>query len=184
MARRRGTALLASVRRSRLGGIDRLSFELDVPYARWNEAVGTLAAMLAQAAAQVGHTVGCIGIVAGEEPILVALAPRLDPLAERARSVLASVAPHRYPQLWVTLPPGTYLAQVVDPHSAFLLDEGRLLGQLRVGTIGHCVYFDVTAEAVSERLHLVAYGRRRELSRFLAVARDVLSRLPDWRTAR
>lgn len=143
-----------------------------------------MSGVLAEAAAELGQTVGCVGIVTGEEPILVALAPRRDPIAERARSVLASLVPHRHPQLWVTLSPGTYLAQVVDPRDAFEFDEARLLDQLCNGAIGHGVRFEVSSDAVSTRLDLAAYGSRRELRKLLALARNVLSRLPDWRAAR
>lgn len=182
--RRRGSALVAAVRRRRQRGIDRITLELDVPHARWGEVVVAVSGVLAEAAAEVGETVGCVGIVAGEEPILVALAPRRNPVAERARSVLASLVPHRYPQLWVTLPPGTYVAQVVDPRGAFEFDEERLLDQLCKGAIGHGVRFEVASDAVSTRLDLVAYGSRRELRKLLVLARNVLSRLPDWRAAR
>ncbi|MFI5143213.1 MAG: hypothetical protein ACHQQS_03060 [Thermoanaerobaculales bacterium] len=182
--RRRGNALLARVKRRRERGIDRITLELSVPSARWGEVVAAVSSVLAEAAASLGYTVGCIGIVAGEEPILVAIAPRRDPIAARARSVLASLVPHRYPQLWLTLPPGTYLAQVVEPSGVFEFDEERLLDQLRHGIVGPCVRFEVTSDSVSTRLDLVTYGSRRELRKLVTLARNVLSRLPDWRAAR
>jgi len=140
--------------------------------------------MLAETAAVVDRTVGCIGIVPGEEPVLVALAPRRDPVAERARGVLSSVPPHRYPQLWVTLPPGTYLAQVVEPAVPFEFDESRLLDLLRAGAIAHAVRFEIATGVVSERLRLVVYAPRRELRPLVAIARGVLSSLADWRAQR
>jgi hypothetical protein len=183
-ARRRGSDLIVAVRRSRFGAVNRVAIDLDAPNSRWVEVAGAVSAMLAESAAALDHTIGCVGIVSGEEPILLALAPRRDLVAARAMTVLTSAGPHRCPQLWLTLPRGGFLAQVVDPDVAFSFDEGRLLDGLAAGRVGHAVHFAVTSDAVAHRLTLTAYLPRHESRKIFALGRERLAAFPGWRTAR
>lgn len=182
--RRRGRALIVSVRRRRWAGAAGLTCMLDIPAARWRETVDALAGVIADAAALVGRTVGCVGIVAGEEPILVALAPLRDLIAARATGALSSLEPHRYPQLWLSLPPGRYLAELVDPYAEFRFDEGWVLDRCRTGAVGHVLALTVRPTGVSDVVEIAAYASLSDLRRFLRLARRLLSELPDWRRAR
>jgi hypothetical protein len=53
-----------------------------------------------------------VGVVAGEEPRLVAFAPRRDPVAGTFRDTLLAGESHRLPHLWLALEPGRFLLVV------------------------------------------------------------------------
>jgi hypothetical protein len=181
---RRGGTLLASLRRSAHGEFASLRCELDVPLHRLAEVSGAISGFVAEGASLLGRTVGCIGIVPGEEPVLVALAPRRDTLAARVRTSLASGEAHRRPELWVALPPGVYLAEVVDPYAPFPGDTGAIMRLLRDRGVSHALLTEVVAGAASARIVLTLYAARPELRKFLTLAKRSLADLPGWAPAR
>jgi hypothetical protein len=182
--RRRGDTLHASIRRTTLGALAFLRCELDVPLRRLAEVSDAISGLVAEGASLLGRTVGCIGIVPGEEPVLVALAPRRDTIAARVRTLLASGEAHRRPELWVALPPGVYLAEVVDPNAPFTGDAGAIMRLLRDRGVGHALLTEVVAGAASARIVLTLYAARPELRKFLTLAKRSLADLPGWAPAR
>lgn len=182
--RRRGETLHASIGRTTLGELASLRCELDVPFGRLAEVSGAISGLVAEGASLLGRTVGCVGVVPGEEPVLVALAPRRDTVAARVRTVLASGDAHRRPELWLALPPGIYLSEVVDPYAPFAGDEAATLRLLRDRGVGHALLTEVVAGAASARIVLTLYAARPELRKFLTLARRSLADLPGWAPAR
>jgi len=183
-SRRRGSDIVVGWRRRRDDGLLSVAFEIDVPAPRWAEVTDALAGAIAEAAAATGATLGCVGIVDGEEPILIALAPRRDVVGEHATVVLASRPPHRHAQLWLTLPPGAYLAGLIDPYVPFRLRRDWLAGVLGSGAAGSAVAFEVAEVGVSTRVAVEVYAAPPDLRRFLSLARSSLATLPGWRASR
>ena len=183
-SRRRGSDIEVRWRRRRDEHLLSLGFEIDVPAPRWAEVTDALAGAIAEAAAAAGTTLGCVGIVEGEEPILIALAPRRDVVGEHATVVLTSRPPHRHPQLWLTLPPGAYLAGIVDPYTPFRMTRGWLAGMLASGAAWSAVAFEVADAGVSTRVEVELYGAPPDLRRFLKLSRSSLATLPGWRASR
>jgi hypothetical protein len=124
--------------------------------------------------------VGCVGIVRGEEPVLVALAPRRDVVAARVLATLRSDEAHRRPELWLTLPPGAYLGKVVDPFAPFVPDDGRILDLIRDHGVGHALLAEVRRGAVSTGILLTLYASRPDLQALFRLARNTLADLPGW----
>jgi len=182
--RRRGERLLVALSRASFGELGRVRCELDVPGRRLAEVAEGLSGVVAEAAAALALTVGCVGIVPEEEPVLVALAPLRDLVAGRVRWALGAGDAHRFPQLWVTLPSGTYLAQVVDPYVPFPVDEGVILGLLRQGRVAHALLTEVFPDPVRVRIVLSLYAPRPLLRTLFRMARKRLDVLPGWSTAR
>jgi len=182
--RRRGDRLLVGVRRTPLGEVASLRCELDVPLRRLAEVARAISGLVAEGASRVGRTVGCIGIVREEEPVLVALAPRRDVVAARVRTSLASGEAHRHPELWLTLPPGVYLGKVVDPYAPFAGDEDCILMLLRERGVGHALLTEVLPGVASARIVLTLYATRPDLRKLLTLARSSLADLPGWTAMR
>jgi hypothetical protein len=182
--RRRGERLLVAVRRAPLGRLVRLRCELDVPLRRLAEVVRAISGLVAEGASLQGRTVGCVGIVPREEPILVALAPRRDVVAARVLSALGSGEAHRRPELWLTLPPGAYLGKVVDPYAPFEGDENAILELLRDRGVGHALLTEVVPGPVSATIVLTLYASRPDLRKLLTLARSALADLPGWTAMR
>jgi hypothetical protein len=182
--RRRGHTLLVKVRRAPLGGLARLRCELDVPLARLAEVARTVSGVVAEGASRIGRTVGCVGIVAGEEPVLVALAPRRDLVAARVLAALSGGESQRRPELWLTLPPGAYLGSVVDPYAPFEAGEAAILGLLRDRGAGHALLAEVIVGQASARIVLTLYAPRPDLRKLFTVARSALADLPGWAAMR
>jgi hypothetical protein len=182
--RRRGDALLVGVRRTTLGEVTSLRCELDIPLGRLAEVSAAVSGLVAEGASLLGRTVGCIGIVPGEEPVLVALGPRRDTVAARVRTSLASGDAHRRPELWLALPPGVYLGEVVDPYAPFSGDESAIVRLLHDRGVCHALLTEVVAGAASARIVLTLYAARPELRKFLTLARSSLADLPGWAPAR
>jgi hypothetical protein len=178
--RRRGNLVLLSIRRGSFGKLGRLSCELDSPLPRVGELVEAISGAVAEGASWAGRTVGCVGIVPGDEPVLVALAPGRDVVAARVRGTLERGEAHRYPELWLTLPPGTYLAQVVDPYAAFAGDEASILALLREHGVGHALRTEVLPGVASSKILLTLYAPRPDLRKLLTLAKSVLAELPGW----
>ncbi len=181
--RRRDSDLSVSWRRTALGAVSGVRFEIEAPLARAGELAETLAAIVAEGSASIGFTVGWVGVVAGEAPVLVALAPRRDLVAPRFRDALLSGAAHRRPNLWLTLAPGTYLASVVDPMRPFSGGHGEVLALVRGGLSRHALASGLTTGPAGVRITLALYAPREELIRLLSLARKGLRELPGWTAA-
>ena len=177
--RRRGSSGLAvSWQRTAVGAVSGVRFEIAAPLARAGELAQALAGLVAEGAALIGLTVGWVGVVAGEEPVLVALAPQRDLVAPRFRDSLTSGAAHRRPNLWLTLAPGTYLASVVDPLRPFSGSHAEILSLVCGGRAGHALASELTAGPAGVRITLALYAPRPELIRLLSLARKGLRELP------
>jgi hypothetical protein len=182
--RRRGDRILVALRRARLGELARLRCDLDVPLGRLAEVATAISGVVGEGASLVGRTVGCVGLVPGEEPVLVALAPRRDVIAARVRAALESGEAHRHPELWLTLPPGAYLGKVVDPYAPFEGGEGAILELLRERGVGHALLTELFTGPVSAKVVLTVYASRPDVRKLLAMARSVLADLPGWAAIR
>jgi hypothetical protein len=178
--RRRGEAVLLSIRRRSFGELGRMECELDSPLPRFGELVEAISGAVAEGASWAGCTVGCVGIVPGDEPVLVALAPGRDVVAARVRGTLNRGEAHRFPELWLTLPPGTYLAQVVDPYAVFAGDEVSMLALLRKHEVGHVLRMEVVPGVASSRILLTLYASRPDLRKLFTLARSVLAEVSGW----
>ncbi len=182
--RRRGSSgLSVSWQRIAVGAVTGVRFEIDAPRGRAGGLAQALAALVAEGAASIGLTVGWVGVVAGEEPVLVALAPQRDLVAPRFRDALTSGAAHRRPNVWLTLAPGTYLASVVDPLRPFSGSHAEVLALVRGGGARHALASGLTAGPEGVRITLALYAPRPELIRLLSLARKGLRELPDWTAA-
>jgi hypothetical protein len=182
--RRRGDRLLVGVRRASFGELARLRCEIDVPVSRLREVAAAISGLVAEGASRSGRTVGCVGIVAGEEPVLVALAPRRDVVAARILAALRMGEAHRRPELWLTLPPGTYLGSVVDPCAPFEAGEATILGMLRDRGVGHALLSEVLVGPANVRIVLTLYAPRPDLRTLFTLARSELADLPGWSAMR
>jgi hypothetical protein len=182
--RRRGDKLLVAVRRVSFGDLVRLRCELDIPLRRLAAVARAVSGAVAEGASRIGRTVGCVGIVHGEEPILVALAPTRDVVAARVLAALGSGEAHRRPELWLTLPAGVYLGEVVDPYAPFEAEEGTVLRMLRERGVGHALRVEVLAAPAGTRIVLTLYAPRAELRKLFTVARSALADLPGWAAMR
>lgn len=180
---RRTSGLSVSWRRTASGTVGGVRFEIDAPVARAAELADALATVVAESAASIGLTVGWVGIVPGEEPVLVALAPQRDLVAPRFRDALASGAAHRRPHLWLSLAPGTYLASVVDPYRPFAGSDAEILPLVRGGRCRHALSSRLEPGPAGVRITLELYASRPELTRLLTLARSVLGEVPGWRAA-
>jgi hypothetical protein len=140
--------------------------------------------VVGEGASLVGRTVGCVGIVPSEEPVLVALAPRRDVIAARVRAALESGEVHRHPELWLTLPPGAYLGKVVDPYAPFDGGEGAILELLRERGVGHALLAELFTGPASAKVVLTLYASRPDLRKLLTLARSALADLPGWAAMR
>ncbi len=181
--RGRGDRIAHHLERTHLGGFERLRCELDVPASRVGETLEAASGLVAEGAAAIALTVGCVGIVPGEEPVLVALAPHRDLVARRVLGTLAADEGHRHPQLFLALTPGTYLARVVDPYAPFSADERSILAMLRGGGVAHALLTEISPERTGTRLALTVYARRPMLRTFLNIAERALGSLPGWSPA-
>ena len=182
--RRRGDGVFLAVERTRFGGLGRLRFVIDVPSRRVPEITEALSGLVAEAAATLGLTIGCVGVVTDEEPVLVALAPQRDLVAGRVRWALGAGEAHRHPQLWLALAQGTYLAQVVDPDVPFKGDASSLLGLLRGGRVARVLLTTVNPGPVSTQIALDLYAPRPVLRTLLTIARNVPGDLSGWTITR
>ena len=184
--RRRGgpdVGLTVSSRRERRDGVNVLVTEIDSPLSRAGELVEALAAVAADGAASIGLTVGWVGVVAGEEPVLVALAPARDLVAPRFRDALAAGQAHRRPTVWLTLRPGRYLASVVDPYRPFGGGREEVAAIVRGAGAVHALTSRLGPGPAGVRISLALYAARPELRRLLRMARNGLRELPGWRAA-
>jgi hypothetical protein len=161
-----------------------LRCELDVPLRRLAEVARAISGVVGEGASLVGRTVGCVGIVPGEEPVLVALAPRRDVIAARVRAALESGEAHRHPELWLTLPSGAYLGKVVEPYAPFDGGESAILELLRERGVGHALLAELSTGPASAKVVLTLYASRPDLRKLLTLARSALADLPGWMAMR
>ncbi len=170
--------------RRELGGVALLRCEVDPAPGREAEARLAVAAAVAEVVAGLGLTVGSVGVVPGEEPRLVALAPRRDVVAPRVLDALAGHATSPPRHLWLALAPGTYLASVVDPYRAFEGSEGEVAATVRAGLAACALTTDLARSVGEVRLVLGIYCSRSELRNVLSLARNGLEGVRDRLAAR
>ncbi len=121
-----------------------------------------------------GGPVGCVRVVPGEEPVLWTLAPRLDLLAESAAAALARLSGH---YLWLSLVPGTYLAEVIDPAVPLRGEERELEAALLGGAVHGALSVRFGPVGRARRLVLAAYGRPGALREAISAAAPFLGPL-------
>jgi hypothetical protein len=131
-----------------------------------------------------GGTVGCIGIVPGEEPVAAAFAALRDLVAGKVLGALTAVPMHRHPQLLLALGPGVYLASVVDPLTPFAFDEERLVAWVDGGAVGFAMLVEVVTDGRGTALRFTGYGSRRRLVSALRICRNTLRELGGAFTTR
>ena len=170
--------------RCELGGVTHLKCEVEPTPDRAAEARLAVASAVAEVAAGIGLTVGSVGVVPGEEPRLVALAPRRDVVAPRVLDALAGHATSPQRHLWLVLAPGTYLASVVDPYRVFEGGEGEVAATVRAGLAACALTTELASGADGVRLVLGIYCSRPELRRVLSLARNGLQGVRDRLAAR
>ncbi|MGQ9496364.1 MAG: hypothetical protein ACUVRY_08970 [Thermoanaerobaculaceae bacterium] len=127
------------------------SFALEIPYAQLRDLALPVAGLVGGYWEEKGKTLGWVGLAPESEPILLSFAPRRDLLAQRLLASTVENPSHTYPQLWITLAPGVYLAQVVDPNKAPSVARVDLLGL-------------VDGSRVTELLYLVPSFQRRHFA--------------------
>lgn len=178
--RRRGGAVRVRVERSHAGAVVCVRCELDIPVARVHEIVTALAAAFGDAAVAAATTIGCAGIAPGEEPVLTALPPRRDAVAERVVLELTMGEAHRRPQLWLALAPAVFLAEIVEPLGARAPSLEDIATVLTGGRASRAVLTAVTAGRISTRITLTLLGARRQVLALLSFGRRSLSGLDGW----
>ncbi|MBZ5589954.1 MAG: hypothetical protein LAO05_15465 [Acidobacteriia bacterium] len=170
--------------RRNLDGVVRLGCEIEISLQQAPKVVEAVSALVAGAAAEIGLTVGSVGVVPGEEPLLVALAPRRDIVAPRVRDSLVGGETHRRKHLWLALPHGTYLASVVNPYRPFAAAEGEVAGIVRSGGASHALTSELAPSTTGIRIRLGVYSVRPGIRRLLSLARKGLDGAPDPPAAR
>lgn len=170
--------------RRELSGVALLRCEVDPAPGKAAEARLAVASAVAEVAAGIGLTVGSVGVVPGEEPRLMALAPRRDVVAVRVLDALAGHATSPARHLWLALAPGTYLASVVNPYRVFEGSEDEVVATVRAGLAACALTTDLASGAREVRLVLGIYCSRPELRNVLSLARNGLEGVRDRLAAR
>jgi len=183
-SRLRGRGLRVTVTRRRRGGAAWLAVSFDVPAERSAELARSLAAAVAAALAASGATVGIVGVVAGEAPLLGALAPRREVLAESFFRTLVAGGRQLRPSVWLALAPGLHLAQAVRPDAGFSGSDKEIEALVAAGHASAGLRVDVAPGFPARRTVLSAYGPVGVLRSALRQARQILRRLPGWDAAR
>jgi hypothetical protein len=185
LVRRRGRdVLMTGLTRRRHRGLVELRCRFDVPFQQLAVVTEALAGAAGEAAEALGLDLGLVGVVDRDEPLLTTLRPRRGDVAERfVRNLLAGES-HRYPQLWLLLTPGSYLAEAVDPYRPFLVTRGDLPSPLRRPKLVRAGLL-VTREddAASCRLELALYAPVSDLRRIVGLVRPWLIEIVGRRTA-
>jgi len=176
--------ILVSWSRSNLDKIIRLCCTIEAPRARAGEALDVITAQLAGIIASIGMTVGVVGVVAGEEPVLTAFAPMRDLIAPRIRDALGGGTAHLRRHLWLTLPGGTYLASVVNPYLPFEGSAEEVAGLLRAGLVAQAFSGRMKVGPAGARFELDAYARRPDLRKLLSLVRNDPAEVVDRLEAR
>jgi hypothetical protein len=167
-----------------LDGIIRLCCTVQAPRELVGQVLDAVTAQLAEIIASIGLTVGIVGVVPGEEPVLTAFAPRRDLVAPRIRDALGGRAAHWRRHVWLTMPDGTYLASVVDPYLPLEGSAEEVAGMVRNGLIAHAFSGQLKGEPAGARLELDAYIRRKDLRKLLSLVRSGAAEVADRPEAR
>ncbi len=158
-------------RRSRFGGALSVRCRVETPRGSAATVVREASARLAAVVSSAGLTVGVVGVVPGEEPVLHALAPRRDLVAPLVQETLTAGAAHRRTRLLVGLHAGSYLATVVDPYRSFDGGAEEIAALLGPGRASYVIAVRADADGERLRIEIAAYGRRPELRRLVSLAR-------------
>jgi len=157
--------------RRRVGELTALTLTVKAPWSRAAETIGAVTVRVTDALLSAGATVGIVGVVQGEEPVLVALAARRDLVAPRVRDALGEGETHRRRNLWLPLAPATYLATCVDPYRPFAGDDDEIAAIVASGSAPLVISTRAAADRAGLRIEIVGYGRRSGLRAFLSAAR-------------
>ena len=194
-------AVLARVLRGRLGvgesdglgvtverewrrGLVVMRAALVLPRDREVEVVRALALAVGTRAVEIGRTIGCVAVPDGEEPVLVARAPRLDRIADAYARAMLSGGSHRVPQLWLALSPGRYLAEAVDPYAPLQFSDDVAIGLLRSGLASDALWSVTRRDARATGIELASYSSLRSARDSLAISRRHLAGIEGWKTNR
>ena len=159
-----------------------LSGEIEAAASLWPEVARGVAS--AVAAAPGGRTLGEVGVVTGEAPILASFGARRDLVAARVLAALTAGASHRRPTVWLALHDGVYLASAVDPDRAFALEAERLAAIVRSGLATQVIAGEATPRSGHILLRLDAYAAPAALRALLHTARRQLGAVRGWQSAR
>ena len=157
------------LRRDRVDGVAHLFVAITVEARAWGRVVRAVAAAVAEAA--VGRTLGQIGLVAGEPPIVGAFAARRDIAAARVVGALTAGAAHRRPTLWLILSKGTYLAQAVDPERPFAASPEAVADIVRRGCAVCALVTDAAPRGGGVALGLDLFSAPAEMRVLVRLAR-------------
>ncbi len=161
------------MQRGGVRGVPSLEVILTVPGSGFGQAARALAGGLAGVCARHRGMIGSVTVVAGEEPALVSLAPRLDAVAQRLYGVLLAGESHRYPHLLLLLAPQVYLAQVIDPYSPLGASPETMARLLLSGKVPLAARLTVQPRRRAVEVELLVLGEDRQaLRRALRVARE------------
>mgnify|MGYP005840326761 CR=1 FL=1 len=155
---RRAAQPRVRVRHGRADGTPYTAITLVVPAADYPGVARALAESAACLCTARRGTVGLVTVVPGEEPILVALAPQRDAVANRVLRVLLAGESHRAPHLLLLLRHGVYLAQVIDPYAPLVGTFEEIAAMLDKRRAGLAVRLNVRPQrrAVEVELLLAA----------------------------
>lgn len=185
LARQRSLRPRAAVRRGGVGGVPFLEVALAIPASQYGQAARALAGGLAEVCASHRGMIGSVTVVAGEEPALVSLAPRLDAVAERLHGILLAGESHRFPHLLLLLAPQVYLAQVVDPYSPLEASPETMARLLASGKVPLATRLTVQPRRRVVEVALLVLGEDRQaLRRAWRVAREAAGGVGGGRRVR
>lgn len=156
---------------------------IEVPAERWPEIVRAVAAAVVEVATG-WPTLGQVTVVAGEEPVLLAVRSRPDLIAGRVVAALTSGAAHRRPTLWLALPAGRFLGDLVDPDRPFSASPVEITALVGEGRCALALLTDVEAVPTAITLRFELYGAPSRLRGALRSARRCLAALPGWESPR
>ncbi len=151
-----------------------LAWQLQVEAKHTVEVRRALAAVVGGVASGCGGGIGWVRIVPGEEPVLLALAPRIDLVAEQVTTALGGPSAHH---LWLELEPARYLGEVIDPYRAFGGSDAELEALLGSGGVRCILAIRTGSSKEGQRLELVLHGTRASLRRIVGAARPYLATL-------
>ncbi|MFZ5803743.1 MAG: hypothetical protein ACOY7U_02720 [Acidobacteriota bacterium] len=141
-------------------------FELQVPYRELASVARRIAGFFGLFWQRSAGAVGFVGLLPEEEPVLVSYAPRKDLIAQRFLTSTVENPTHTFPQLWLLLPPGVFLAQAVDPSRSPEVSCQALQVLVASGLAGQALYLDPQFGRKSYRLSglwVLPRGERRPL---------------------
>lgn len=115
-------------------------FELQVPYAELASVARRLAGYLGLLWQGNQGSVGVVGLLPEEEPVLVSYAGKRDLIAQRFLTSTVENPTHTFPQLWLLLSPGVFLAQAVDPNRHPEVSLAALQSLVASGLVRQALY--------------------------------------------